>query len=125
MDAAPKTTIRTVALCLPLLALPAGAEEDAGQVAYNNHCRTCHSTKAGDDRLGPNLHGIVGREAGAAAGFRYSDALERAEFEWTEEKLDAFIENPDSVVTGHRMKPYPGIDDAALRRTIVGFLAGK
>ena len=101
---------------------PATAEED-GRIVYNNHCRTCHSTKEGDDRLGPNLHAIVGREAGATE-FGYSDALAKADFEWTREKLDAFIENPDAVVTGHGMKPYPGIADAKIRETILDFLEG-
>ena len=31
---------------------------DEGQVAFNTHCRTCHSTKEGDNRLGPSLHNI-------------------------------------------------------------------
>ena len=114
----------TAALLLTLLPSPAPAEEKDGQMAFNNHCRTCHSTREGDDRLGPSLHGIVGRKAGATE-FRYSDALAKAEFAWTEDRLDAFIEDPDSVVTGHRMKPYAGIGDADLRRAIVGFLATK
>ena len=45
---------------------PSFAQDDAGQVLFNNSCRTCHTLDAGDNRLGPTLHGIVGRKAGAS-----------------------------------------------------------
>jgi cytochrome c len=35
---------------------PAGADAGSGQLIFNNTCRTCHTTKEGDNRLGPNLH---------------------------------------------------------------------
>lgn len=40
------------------------ADRDEGQLLFNNACRTCHTLREGDNRLGPNLHGIVGRKAG-------------------------------------------------------------
>jgi len=40
-----------------------GTEDVSGQQAFNNACRTCHMVKEGDNRLGPNLHKIVGRKA--------------------------------------------------------------
>jgi hypothetical protein len=36
-----------------------------GQLVFNNACRTCHTTKEGDNRLGPHLYKIVGRKAGS------------------------------------------------------------
>ena len=30
-----------------------GADVASGQLAFNNACRTCHSVKEGDNRLGP------------------------------------------------------------------------
>ena len=50
-----------------LLSAPASlaqqpASDDAAQQAFNNSCRTCHSVKEGDNRLGPNLNKIVGRK---------------------------------------------------------------
>ena len=41
----------------------AGADAGSGQLIFNNACRTCHTTKEGDNRLGPNLHNIIGRKA--------------------------------------------------------------
>src|SRR4029453_2091286 len=41
-----------------------GADTESGQLAFNNAFRTCHTTKEGHNRLGPNLHNIIGRKAG-------------------------------------------------------------
>lgn len=92
------------------------------QVAYNNNCRQCHSTDEGDNRLGPNLYQVVGRDAGSAEGYRYSSALASAGFAWDEDTLDQWITNPDNVVSGHKMKPYPGIEDEATRAAIIEHL---
>ena len=43
-----------------LLQATVAAAED-GQLAFNNVCRTCHTLKEGDNRLGPSLHKIIGR----------------------------------------------------------------
>lgn len=106
-------------------AAPAAAQAIDGEAAFNNACRTCHTTKADDNRLGPHLHGIVGRKAGAAEGYAYSAAMKGAGLTWDEATLDKFIANPDSVVQGNNMKPYTGIDDAAQRKAIVEFLKTK
>lgn len=97
--------------------------DDAGQVAFNNACRTCHTVKEGDNRLGPHLHGIIGREAGSVEGFGYSDSMKQAGFVWDEAKLDAFIANPEAVVPGNNMKPFGGVGDPEERKQIVAYLA--
>lgn len=101
------------------------ADESAeGQVAFNTHCRTCHSVDEGDNRLGPNLHNIVGRKAGEAKGSaNYSQALTESRITWDEKTLDAFIAHPDKVVPGNNMKPYQGIPDAATRKAIIEYLS--
>lgn len=105
---------------------PALAQEqarDAGLVAFNNSCRTCHTVKEGDNRLGPTLYNIVGRKAGTIEGFAYSPSLENAGFVWDEETLDAFIANPEATVPGNNMKPYAGMTDAEDRKKIIAYLA--
>ena len=51
-----------------------GADTESGQQTFNNACRTCHTTKEGDNRLGPNLHNIIGRKAGSLQNYGYSSA---------------------------------------------------
>jgi cytochrome c len=102
----------------------AAAAEDKGKGSelFNNNCRTCHSWKEGDNRLGPNLHGIVGRKAGSVSGFNYSGSMKSAGITWDEATLEKFITNPDSVVQNNNMKPFTGISDAATRKGIIDFL---
>jgi cytochrome c len=117
---------------LPMLGLlaasPAHAADDAAakaEAAYNNACRTCHSVKPGDNRLGPSLGGVVGRKAGQVEGFNYSPGTKTAEVTWDAKTLDAFIANPDAVIPGNKMKPYTGISDAAVRASVLEFLSSK
>ena len=100
----------------------AAQESDDGQVAFNNSCRTCHSFKEGDNRLGPTLHGIVGRKAGSIEGYQFSSAMSGSGITWDESNLNQFIENPDKVVHGNAMKPFGGIADASEREKIVNYL---
>lgn len=100
----------------------AQAETSAAQVAFNNACRTCHSMREGDHRLGPSLAGVVGRKAGSIEGYGFSSAMQQSGVVWDEATLDAFIANPDKVVHGNAMKPYGGIDDPAQRKEIVAYL---
>ena len=93
-----------------------GDEDVSGQQAFNNACRTCHIVREGDNRLGPNLHGIVGRKAGSLPDYAFSSAMKEAEFVWDAEKLDRFIANPDEVVPGNNMKPYGGLHRARRER---------
>lgn len=97
---------------------------DGGEEAYNNACRTCHSVKSGDNRLGPSLAGIVGKKAGSESGYQYSPSLKDSGVTFDEATLDKFITNPDSVAPGNNMKPYTGISDAAHRAKIIAFLKG-
>ena len=68
--------------------------------------------REGDNRLGPNLHKIVGRKAGSLPDYGFSSAMKEAGFVWDEEKLDRFIANPDEVVPGNSMKPYGGLSSS-------------
>ena len=93
-----------------------------GQLVFNNACRTCHTLREGDNRLGPSLHAIIGRKAGSLPGYGYSSAMAGAGFVWDKDKLDRFIANPDQVVSGHNMKPYGGLASAEDRAKIVTYL---
>ena len=114
----------TVPLVLFALSAAARAESETsdGKLAFNNACRTCHSFKPGDNRLGPTLHGVVGRKAGSVEGYQFSSAMQQSSIVWDEANLDAFIEDPNKVVHGNAMKPYGGIDDPAQRQEIVAYL---
>jgi cytochrome c len=112
--------------CIILTGVAAAAAAEPGgdgKTAFNNYCRTCHSTKAEDNRLGPSLHGIVGAKAGQAAGYaNYSQSLKQSGLTWNEATLERYIADPEAVVPNNSMKPYKGIPDAAVRKRIIEFL---
>ena len=113
------------AACVILAGLTAAAAEPAsdGKVAFNNYCRTCHSTKADDNRLGPSLHGIVGAKATQVAGYgNYSQSLKQSGLTWDESTLDRYVADPEKLAPNNNMKPYKGIPDPAVRKRIIEFL---
>jgi cytochrome c len=113
------------ALSLLATLVPAAAaqeESDDGKVSFNNACRTCHSFKADDNRLGPTLHGIVGRKAGSIEGFAFSPSMKASGVTWDEATLDKFIASPEAVVSGNKMQPFGGIADAGERKKIIDYL---
>ena len=121
-----RTMILPMAAGLCLLSGASVAQDaDEGQLAFNNNCRKCHVIKEGDNRLGPSLHDIIGREAGSAPGYAYSSAMADAGIVWDEKTLDAYIENPDAVVPGNKMKPYPGVPSAEDRAKIIAHLKAE
>jgi cytochrome c len=118
-----------VLLSIAWATAPALAAETAPQAApapFNNHCRTCHSVKEGDHRIGPSLHKIYGAKAGAAPGYAaYSQGLKSSGLTWNDATLDKFIENPDQVIPNNNMKPYKGIDDPGVRKQIIDYLKSQ
>jgi cytochrome c len=92
----------------------------ADKAAFNNHCRTCHSPKEGDNRLGPALGNIVGAKAGTRPDYpSYSAAMKSSGVVWDEQTLDRFIADPEAVIPNNNMKPFKGVTDAAVRKKII------
>jgi cytochrome c len=107
---------------LATLSGPARADDEL-ELAFNDHCRECHSFVKDDNRLGPTLYGVVGRKAGTLPGYAFSDSLKGANVTWNEATLDKWIANPDAVIPGNTMSPpYGGVDDPAIRKKIIAFL---
>jgi cytochrome c len=104
------------------LVAAAEAKPPVAPPAFNNACRTCHSIKEGDHRIGPSLHGIFGAKAGTRPGFQSSAAIANSGVTWNEKTLDRFIENPEAVAPNNGMKPYAGLPDAQARKNIVEYL---
>ncbi len=98
-----KTTISATAICL---ATTAFAQEttgnaDAGETVFRQ-CSGCHSVELGQNRAGPSLAGIIGREIGSVDGFRYSSTLAESSEIWDAEMLTAFLTAPREAMPGTR-----------------------
>lgn len=84
-------------------------------------CQTCHSLDAGVNKIGPSLHGIIGRKAGTVPGFKYSNANKDSGITWTPEKLFQYLEKPQRVVPGTKMT-FAGFDDPQKRADVIAYL---
>jgi cytochrome c len=102
-------------------ALVANADVKRGQMLFLQ-CRACHSLAEGEpNKVGPNLHGVFGRNAGLAPGFAYSDAFVNAGVAWSPETLNEFLERPSQYIPGNRMV-FVGVRKPADRANLIAFL---
>ena len=93
---------------------------EAGRMGFGQ-CRSCHTVEAGVNRVGPSLHGVVGRTVGTEEGYRYSTAMAAAGGTWDEQRLYDFLEKPREHIVGTKMT-FPGIRDGQRRADIIAYL---
>ena len=116
-----------VAVVVPALLLISGVSRalEAGDPAQGKKvfakCQACHSLEAGKNKVGPSLHGIIGRASGSEAGFTYSDAMMNAHLTWTPETLDQYLTNPRKMVPGTKMA-FVGLPKDQDRADVITYL---
>ena len=95
----------------------------AGKQVFMLQCRVCHTVaKDGPDRRGPNLFGIVGKQAGTDANYTYSDAFKKGDLEVGARCLGGWVTNPGALIAGTAMANFPGVADKD-RNNIIAYLA--
>jgi cytochrome c2 len=93
VEAAPAAAVTTAALA---------GDVKAGKKVFKK-CKACHKMKAGKNGVGPHLVGVIGREAGAVEGFKYSKAMEGSGLVWDAETLTGFLTKPKKYLKGTKM----------------------
>jgi len=88
-----------------------------GNRVFRTQCLGCHSVAPGENRAGPSLAGLFGREAGTLPGYNYSQAMKDADILWSPETLDEFLQGPRELVPGTKMVLWP-LDDRPRRQLI-------
>ncbi len=88
-------------------------------------CKACHMVGPdAKNRVGPALTGIVGRTAGSAADFKYSDAMKAKNAEglvWTEENIKSYLADPKGFVPGNKMT-FAGLKKEDDRENVIAYL---
>ncbi len=105
------------------VSLPASAQDAAaGEGVFKRVCATCHNaTVEGPRKLGPTMHGVVGRKAASVEGFRYSTAKRDPDLVWTPDKLGPYLLNPREFMPGTTMA-YAGLKSDADRANVIAYL---
>jgi cytochrome c len=86
------------------------------------YCAACHTIGAGEpDKVGPNLHGVIGAKAGARGGFAYSAALRDSGIVWSDDTLNAWLKQPTALVPGTKMA-FAGLPGDQDRADLIAFL---
>jgi cytochrome c len=106
-------------------AVPAVAQDAAAGQRVFAQCRACHTPdQGGRNGVGPNLWGIVGKQAGQREGFRYSanmQELAQGGLTWTTENLDKYLNNPKDLVPRGSMA-FAGVRNAEQRANLIAYL---
>ncbi len=102
---------------------------DEGESLFRQ-CQACHQVGAdARNRVGPHLNGIVGRQAAAVEGFRYSPAMQQAGeegFVWDAASLAEFLADPKGYMPGTKMT-FQGLgpDEAEAMAAYLGSLEAE
>ena len=115
-----------LALCAAFLLVSTAtqaADLAAGEKVFKK-CFACHTLEPGKKKVGPSLHGIVGRKSAEMKGFSYSKAMREADVTWNEAALDKYLENPRGFIKGNRMS-FPGLKNPQDRENVIAYIKEK
>ena len=112
--------ILATALLSPIAARAEG-DADAGKTAFNK-CSICHSIKEGENKIGPSLYGLIGRQSHSVPGYVYSEAMKKYDVTWDKDTLETYLVDPRKVVPGTKMI-FPGLKNDAERSNVLAYSA--
>ena len=98
----------------------ADGDPAAGKTIFAK-CMVCHSPDAGVNKVGPSLHGIVGRPSHSIVDYNYSPAMQAYNVTWDEVALDKYLVEPRAVVVGTKMI-FAGIKKDQDRQNLIAYL---
>jgi cytochrome c len=123
--AAKAVMLGVVAVAFVATAAPLSAADDlvAAKAYTVRYCSQCHTFEQGDKHgQGPNLFGLIGREAAAAPGFVYSPGIKEAlkGKVWDRDLLDAWLTDTLAVAPKAQMIYFQ--DDPKARAKLILYL---
>jgi cytochrome c len=110
--------ILAIALVAVVPTASLAADAEAGKTVFHK-CQACH--QLGKNAVGPNLVGVVGRKAGMAPGFNYSEAVKNSGVTWDEANLNEWLQGPKQKIPGTKMI-FAGLKDDTDRANVIEYL---
>lgn len=103
-------------------AMMAAADLKKGKSLFMQ-CMACHdlTPESKPGKMGPTLHGVIGRPAGSVPGFAYSDAVAKSGKTWTVEEIDHWIEKPSQYLPGNKMT-FMGLKNPQDRASVLAYI---
>lgn len=94
----PALAVTKLAMAEPAQAQTTTANAVRGH-ALARKCQLCHTFDAGQKgKFGPDLFGIVGKQAGKAEAYKYGQALAEASFTWDQSNLADWVCNSGNAI---------------------------
>ena len=117
------SAVAVITLVSAPLALAEG-DAQAGEATFKKTCALCHTLEEGKNKIGPSLHGVVGRHSASIANFQYSEAMKTADKTWDASTLDQYLTNPRALVPNTKMI-FPGLKSEQDRQNVIQYLASQ
>lgn len=113
--------LAAVSLILSASALAAAGQtaNPHGEALYQAKCGGCHALD--QNRIGPRHRGVVGRQIASLTDFDYSPAIKKLDGEWTQARLDKWLQGPQNMAPGTKM--YFSVPNPNDRSAIIAYLA--
>jgi cytochrome c len=102
----------------------ASAQDAAAGEKVFAKCKACHVIDAPTNRVGPSLHGVIGRTAGTVEGFKYSESMiqhGKDGLVWNNETIDQYLADPKGFIPKNKMA-YPGLKSADDRANLIAYI---
>lgn len=104
-----------------IMTLLASANASEGEKVFKK-CASCHSiSKGGKNKIGPALWGVIGRQVGTVAEYKYSKSLIAYGKKWSFEEMNGFLIKPKEWIPGTKMA-FAGLKNEKDRASLILYM---
>jgi cytochrome c len=111
------------ALSVGVVCAASAQDASAGEKVFAK-CKACHVIDGPTNRVGPSLHGVIGRTAGTVEGFKYSEAMiqhGKDGLVWNNETIDQYLADPKGYIPKNKMA-FPGLKKPEDRANVIAYI---
>ena len=115
---------KTVAKVVDINSLLAMGDVSHGEKVFKK-CSACHMIATdGKNMIGPNLWGVIGRQAGSIGDYKYSKAMIAYGKKWSFEEMNSYLIKPQAYIKGTKMA-FAGLRKQKDRASVILYMNSK